>query len=152
MSASPSTPGRLLLTLSAITTTFGGFIADWNHTHVYNPNWPPHAKFHNGQTMSLGFCLGLSTLYYTWRNSNSNTNISLEKQKDDLKTAAWLACMYWVTQLSAACYPGSLPVDPEFGDGFPQAWICAGEFVVVGLGVALEWRRLGRVKREGKRE
>ena len=42
------TAGRTILTLVAIVTAVGGYIADWNHTHVYNPRWPPHAKFHNG--------------------------------------------------------------------------------------------------------
>lgn len=49
--------GRILLALVAVVTSVGGYIADWNETHVYNPRWPPHAKFHNGQTMSMYFTL-----------------------------------------------------------------------------------------------
>lgn len=45
--------GRTLLGLVGVTTSVGGYIADWNETHIYNPRWPPHAKFHNGQTMSM---------------------------------------------------------------------------------------------------
>lgn len=36
--------GRALLTLDSIMLLFGAFIADWNETHIHNPNWPPHAK------------------------------------------------------------------------------------------------------------
>jgi hypothetical protein len=41
-------PGRILLTLVALVTGLGGYVMDWNETHVYNPHWTPHAKFHNG--------------------------------------------------------------------------------------------------------
>ncbi len=36
--------GRILLTIYAAALLFGAVIADWNHTHVFNPRWPPHAK------------------------------------------------------------------------------------------------------------
>ena len=29
--------------------------------HLFNPRWPPHAKFHNCQTMVMGIFLGLIT-------------------------------------------------------------------------------------------
>ncbi|KAL1638638.1 hypothetical protein SLS58_008756 [Diplodia intermedia] len=61
------TPGQALLTLVGLTTSFGCYLADWNDTHIYHPRWLPHAKFHNGQTMSMGLLLGLATLWYTWR-------------------------------------------------------------------------------------
>ena len=61
------TAGRLSLSAVSLVTGIGGFLADWNHTHVLNPNWPPHARFHNGQTMSMGLCLGLLTGYFAWR-------------------------------------------------------------------------------------
>ena len=36
--------GRILLTIDAVGLIFGAPIADYNHTHIFNPNWPPHAK------------------------------------------------------------------------------------------------------------
>ena len=81
-------------------------------THVLNPAWPPHAKFHNGQTMSMGLCLGLLTLYYTWRPTRA--------PKDSLFTAALLGSLYWITGMSAILYPGTMWMDPEFGEDAPQ--------------------------------
>ncbi|KAK1021021.1 hypothetical protein LTR33_018606, partial [Friedmanniomyces endolithicus] len=54
MSQSLLTPGRALITLANLLYAVGAFAADFNETHVYNPRWPPHARFHNGQTMTLG--------------------------------------------------------------------------------------------------
>ncbi|KAL1986717.1 hypothetical protein VTN96DRAFT_5922 [Rasamsonia emersonii] len=144
------TPGRILLALVAILTAAGGFLADMNETHIYNPRWPPHAKFHNGQTMSMGLLLGLSSLYYLFGRSSSSREPralaqALAQELSSLWTAAWLGSLYWVTQLSAALYPGSLPVDPEFGQGFPQAYICVVLLSMVVVGTGLEHRRLKRM-------
>ena len=94
--------------------------------------------------MSSGLILGLATLYYLFRKSASPA-----ADWDSLLTATFLASLNWVAQLSAALYPGSLPVDPEFGDGFPQAYICAVLLSMVGAGTILERRRLVE---QGKRE
>ena len=129
----PLTAGRILLTVCAILTPTASFLADWSETHVLNPNWPPHAKFHNGQTMSFALLLGILTVYYTWRPSSSSSSSQQQrivgKKKDDLWTAAIFASVYYVAGLSAIFYPGSLAVDPEFGEGFPQL----GPFVVLGV-------------------
>ncbi|ESZ99281.1 PksA [Sclerotinia borealis F-4128] len=129
--------GRSILAFVAVTSSIGGFIADWNDTHVYNPRWPPHAKFHNGQTMSMGLIVGIGGLYYLYRPNASNA-----VEKESLYMAAFLTSLTWVTQLSAALYPGSLPMDPEFGDGFPQAYFCTVLLSMVAIGTALESARL----------
>lgn len=109
-------PARALFSVLATFTAAGGYLADWNETHVFNPRWPPHAKFHNGQTMSTGLGLGLLTAYYTWRPASSTSNVI-----DNLFTATLLGSLYWVTQLSAILYPGSDWCDEEFRHlGTPQ--------------------------------
>ncbi|CAI7580162.1 unnamed protein product [Penicillium bialowiezense] len=110
----PST-GTLLITVVGVVTSVGAYIADWNETHIYNPRWPPHAKFHNGQTMSMGLILGLTTLYYLYRAASDP-----DVKHHFIHTAAWTGSIYWITQLSAFLYPGSLAVDPEFGTFAPQ--------------------------------
>lgn len=110
--------GKIFLTIDAIGLLFGAPIADYNHTHIFNPRWPPHAKFvlpyslthpapggrmlrhltanpprrfHGAQTISLSVLLGLATLYYTWRPSlqPASTLPAVAKQrKQDALTVA----------------------------------------------------------------
>ncbi|KAK5260020.1 hypothetical protein LTR40_004895 [Exophiala xenobiotica] len=134
-------PARIVLSLIGTATAVGGYLADWNETHVFNPKWSPHAKFHNGQTMSTGLGLGLLTWYYTWRSTNSNTTSGL---LDNLMTATLVASLYWATQLSAILYPGTKWVDDEFKEkyGEPQK---RGAPVLLGVTWAafgLGWYRL----------
>lgn len=133
------TAGRVCLTLDAIITCIGPFIADWNHTHVFNPRWPPHAKFHNGQTMSTGALLGLATLYYTWRSDPA-------PHTDSIKTAAIFCSLYYIAAISAVFYPGSLAVDPEFGTGNPQIPPFMVLATIPFLACWLEARRVSRLK------
>ncbi|PRP79946.1 hypothetical protein PROFUN_05922 [Planoprotostelium fungivorum] len=126
--------GQIILTLVSLLTGIGPFIADFNKTHVYNPRWPPHAKFHNGQTMSLGLLLGLLTLYYTWRLPSDGSVSSI----DSLFTAAITGSIYWLAGMSASFYPGSLAIDPEFGTGFPQLPLFAGAAVGSWVAYILE--------------
>lgn len=133
------TRGRICLSLVAAALGPGCFLADWSHTHIFNPNWPPHAKFHNGQTMAMGAFLTVAILYYTWRTDPSPNG-------DSVKTATVFASLYWVTALVAYFFPGSLAIDPEFGTGFPQLPLFLGMLGLSWTGCWFEMRRLAGVK------
>lgn len=128
--------GRFLLALVAVVTIFGAFVADWNTTHIYNPQWPPHAKFHNGQTMSMGVLLGLSALFFLFRRAgDANSNLLAATVSDAL---------YWVSQAMAFLYPGVAWTDPfllkpgETLDRFPpQGMLDIGLLTIVAIGFAL---------------
>jgi hypothetical protein len=62
---------RLIFTLIGVTLPIAAHTADMNKTHVYNPHWPPHAKFHNGQTLSMSLLLGGLTIFLAWWPSNN---------------------------------------------------------------------------------
>ena len=132
--------GCCLLTLVAAVTISGSFLADWNTTHIYNPNWPPHARFHNGQTMAVGVLLGLAALFFTWR------------RKGDVRTnliaAALFDAFYWISQAMAFLFPGVAWTDPNLlkpGQSLHpvialQGYLEAILLVLVAAAVALAWR------------
>ena len=92
--------GRVLLALNAVWAPLGAFRFDWNETHVFNPAWPPHAKFHNAQTMSLA--VGLAALA-VWK---------VRPGAPRPQEAAAVASLYWLTQLSSVMFPGTALQDP----------------------------------------
>ncbi|MCJ1445086.1 MAG: hypothetical protein MMC23_005591 [Stictis urceolatum] len=150
---------KTFLSLIACITSTGAYIADWNATHIYNPHWPPHAKFHNGQTMSLGLTLGMLTLFILWRPLGNpkdgllrNSKDAILVQRERLQYASLVVSLYWVTQASAVLYPGALAMDPEFGTGNPQVWLDTVLLGVVGGAYWVGVRELRGVEDGGKRK
>lgn len=102
--------GQLLFTVIALFNAVSPFAADWNASHIYNPAWPPHAKFHNAQTMAMAVLLALSTLYFAW---------SKRQQHGSVAAVAVTAAMYWATQALGFLFPGVAWTDPD--------WLKAGQ-------------------------
>jgi hypothetical protein len=92
---------------------FGGFVADaivpsTAKQHLWNPKWPPHAKFHNGQTMTLGILGGSISLFILFYFHPLTLPFLL--------LAAAVASMYWISMTLAPFFPGTAWFDPEFKD------------------------------------
>lgn len=121
-------PKRSLVTLT------GAYIADWNATHIYNPDWPPHAKFHNAQTMSTGAALSLLGLYLLWVHRGTWT-------RSLVQVIVVAASLYRITQLSAILYPGTALAD---GNWIPpiQPALATTMLLLNALAYFLERRRL----------
>jgi hypothetical protein len=99
-------PGKILISIVALYAAFGSYIFDWNKTHIFNPNWPPHAKFHNAQDMLLGTTTGLFALWVLW--------LMQTDERNKLRLSIVLASLYWITQFGAIFFPGTALVDPDF--------------------------------------
>ena len=96
--------GKSLLTAVALMTIVGPVLADWNASHLFNPRWPPHARFHGAQTMATGMLLGLAALPFIWRTNRS---------RRDLAPAILLVGLYWAAQALALVAPGVAWIDPD---------------------------------------
>lgn len=133
--------GKLLISLNALPLIFGAWAADFNATHVFNPNWPPHAKFHNGQTMFFATFVGLLALLFLWRRMWDLT------ERQALNIAAIFSTIYFFTQFGAYFVPGMALRDPQFqtenwsiDNG--QLYLAALNVTLVVVGYFLEVNRL----------
>jgi len=97
---------HLLFTLSAIGLTVGAHVADLSPSHLFNDCWPPHAKFHTGQTLSMSVLLSLLTIFFAWRKTSD--------RREAVLATVGFAATYWVTQATAISYPNTGFFDPEF--------------------------------------
>jgi hypothetical protein len=140
---------RLTISLIAVFTSLSPFLADFNETHVFNPLWPPHAKFHNGQTMTLGLICGIISIYFLWFRKVS-TDI------ENLKMSCLFAALYWLAMAPAILYPGAAFADPEYGGlqsfsllGFSitQLHMDFLFFIILGICYYTESKRLKKTSR-----
>jgi hypothetical protein len=96
--------GRALLTASNVGTIIGTFNADWNDSHIFNPRWPSHARFHG--VVGLGTAAALSA-YGVWRLWAPSPDRAAGR---DLAAAVPLA--YWGSFFPAALVKGTGVEDP----------------------------------------
>ena len=90
---------------------FGGYVADaivpqTAKQHLYNPRWPPHAKFHNGQTMFMGIFGGALSLFILFGIHPLTLPLFL--------IATAISTGYFFSMVCAPLFPGTAWTDPEF--------------------------------------
>jgi hypothetical protein len=137
--------GRAILMTVAGFTTVGGYIIDMNRTHMYNPRWTAHAKFHDAQTILLGTLLGASSLVCLWRKGGD--------QHLQLSAGALLLACFWVSMGASILFPNTAVADPEFADALPTiaglqlnpVTVSLAMLLLIGCGYNLERRRLTMV-------
>ena len=124
---------------------FGGLIADalvpaTAKQHLWNPKWPPHAKFHNAQTMLMGIFSGVMSLAVLFDAHPLTLPLFL--------LAAGVAASYFVAMMLAPTFPGTAWTDPEFVEQTPRPLglapqqlltyvLCLAVLVAVALAVRL---------------
>lgn len=110
------TTGRKVLRALALATAVSGFAADWNRTHLFNPAWPPHARFHDAMTIALGTGLGGSALYLLRDGAD----------RREVTVGAALPALYWGSVGAAFAFPGTAGMEAEFPQYVPRVggvWI-----------------------------
>jgi len=96
---------RVVLSGAAAGTIAGTGYADLNRTHVLNPAWPPHARFHGASGWGTVAGSQLLALWLLWRPG---------QQADDelaVATAALLPVICWAPFFAAVCTPGAAVED-----------------------------------------
>lgn len=139
--------GKVLLSAAALFPAVGAVAADWNETHVFNPAWTPHAKFHNAQTITLAVEAAGLSLWQLWGPGPDS--------QSRLRWAALFGGLFWLTLPPALVFPGTAVVDadnphqPTSVAGIPVNQVTATAAVLLPLlavGYALAARRLRRAE------
>jgi hypothetical protein len=125
---------RWLVAFVAFVTAIGGLMADYfipssGAQHIKNPRWPPHAKFHNAQSILMGLSLGVLAIVILFQRSPVS--------KSALLLSALLASIYWLCIFAAPMFPGTAFVDPEFAAATPRPMGMPGQLFIGFVLVAI---------------
>ena len=61
--------GKRLLSFVLVVGAVVSTAVDWNTTHLFNPAWHPHARFHDALFLLILDAMSLVTLWLLWRQS-----------------------------------------------------------------------------------
>jgi hypothetical protein len=124
--------GRSFISLAALITIVAPILADWNKTHIFNPHWPPHARFHAITGLGMALTLAPVSLWLAWQRSTDSPIATT--------VAALIPIAYWGPFFLAAVVPGAAVEDPDQRlvriAGVPMNVLGAGATVVTA---ALGW-------------
>lgn len=95
---------QILLTIAAIQFGIIPPIVDFTETHVFHPDWPPHARFHLVWLLFTGTSMALVIIFAVWKRFEHRLTV--------LKLVSLLGCIvlagFFVSALFAKSYGGSL--------------------------------------------
>ncbi len=87
---------RLIATVAIISITVPAAV-DINESHLFNPDWPPHAVLHDAMSFLMSMGLGGGALWLLRRGE--------QRSAGDVALAAILAVWPWASLLLAALVP-----------------------------------------------
>jgi hypothetical protein len=59
--------GRWIMTFVLVAGAVVSTAVDWNDSHLFNPAWHPHARFHDALFLMIVDAMTLVTLWLLWR-------------------------------------------------------------------------------------
>jgi hypothetical protein len=96
--------GRGLLTVANVITAVAPVAADWNESHIFNPRWPSHARFHGVVALTMTSTLAGLNLWSLWSPSTDRRTSRL--------FAAAVPVGYWAPFFLAPLVRGTGVDDP----------------------------------------
>jgi hypothetical protein len=119
------TLGKSILTFVLVVGALVSTAVDWNTTHLFNPAWHPHARFHDALFLMILDAMTLVVLWLLWRPS--------KEPEIRVKVAALFAAAVWTPFFYIeALIPGTsllaaedVPVLRVAGMSFPPNLIVA---------------------------
>ena len=117
--------GRLLVTAAILVTGPGHAWADLNPTHVFNPRWTPHARFHTASAVVTELGWSIASLWLLWRRGTR------DQRELALKIAALHPVLSYAPFFIAEAVPGAEAED-EPGE-IPRVAGVPGHLFVAGV-------------------
>lgn len=100
---------RICLSISVVLFAVGPLFVDLSASHVFNADWPPHARFHMVWLLGLLAVAGLVTLVGAWRVKEHQT-MALKL----ITLPGWLVLLpFFIAVFSVGTYGGSLSDVPD---------------------------------------
>lgn len=93
-----SLSGRLLLSIGAVGTIIGPYIADWNAQHTFGPGFSAHARYHAAESIFTSTGMGLIALWLIWKRPQQDWAMRRN-------VAALIPIIHWGTYNLAAFVP-----------------------------------------------
>ncbi|MCO8276793.1 hypothetical protein M1L60_40060 [Actinoplanes sp. TRM 88003] len=130
--------GRIVLTVALAATLLGPTVVDFNESHVFNEDWPPHARYHAVMLLAIGMAMSVVGLWLVWRRSTDPVT--------SLRVAAAVPVVVWGAFFVPLFVPGT-SVEEYPGEvgrllGLPLNLLLAGVFIALTLaGYGLATRR-----------
>ena len=129
--------GRILITFSLINMMVLPILFHWNQSHVFNPTWPAHARFHVALGDCMMFSYALVGLWLLWRRSPG--------QRVDVLVAALFPIIAWGSFWMASLLPDSGEANMPQVVGIPFNLFLVGLLLIVAMvGYGLYRRGLQR--------
>ncbi len=100
--------GRIFITFIIVSSTVISVVVDWNATHLFNPEWPGHARLHGLLFLNLLCGASLLGLWLMWRQSR--------EPELGVRVAVLITVMY----RASFFYLGFLPPHVEFLPGHEE--------------------------------
>jgi hypothetical protein len=125
--------GKLVLSFVLVVGAVVATAVDWNTTHLFNPAWHPHARFHDAMYLLFLDATSLLVLWLLWRRSTEPTlGVTVAAL---FLAAAWTPFFYIEPLIPGTSMLASdeMPVLKMAGMSFPPNQIVAAVLVLLTI-------------------
>ena len=113
--------GRVLMSLGTVIAGFVPLIVDLSPTHVFNPAWSAHARFHEVWLLATGGLLAVVTFHFIW--------LYRKRPRFGITLAGVLISVlfagYFLASATTSLYGGIL-IDPDTAPIMPNQGVVMG--------------------------
>lgn len=92
---------KILLSVLVVVSTLVSVVVDWNASHVFNPDWHPHGRFHDVMLLTLLVGLVPLLLWLLWRSS--------KEPEVAVKVTTAILLLFWGSFYINLLIPGTTP-------------------------------------------